>query len=319
MEHRARKHLEGPASKSLTGLHERETLDPRNKHVALPAATDHEPMDGDDEEEHADAAPAGKSGGTIVWELLQKGLKKAMGPTRDQLEFTIKIRSMFDGFDQSGDGQLAGQELRKALRDMGVHVSKREMKSLMMRFDQNHDGQIDHAEFEDMVKDLIPPPEFDIGGIFLEQKLKAMFEMMDTNGDKFLDVDEMLSGLQKLGLDMSHDHMERIISNADKSGDGVVDYDEFVQIYTKYRVHNYSDTELKAIEEKWELPEVVVKDCRALCAADHRSWQEQDRMTTFDDSRCKPGQMVCHKQEPCVYALKQEHFAKMGKLSGKWQ
>jgi len=26
-----------------------------------------------------------------------------------------------------------------------------------------------------MVKDLIPPPEFDIGGIFLEQKLQVLF------------------------------------------------------------------------------------------------------------------------------------------------
>lgn len=214
---------------SLENLSSREKLDPKHKQVLLPAAMsktealemdekkrdDVEHMD-EDVHEHTDAVAESKSGGSIVWELLQKGLKKAMGATRDQLEFTIKIRSMFDGFDQSGDGQLAGHELRKALRDMGVHVSKREMKSLMMRFDQNHDGEIDHAEFEDMVRDLIPPPEFDMGGIFLEQKLQVMlhetknsglqicrcrghdstkceppwqaaFQSMDTNGDKHLD------------------------------------------------------------------------------------------------------------------------------------
>jgi hypothetical protein len=109
----------------------------------------------------------------MVWGLLQKGLKKALGPTRDQLDFTIKIRSMFDAFDQTGDGQLTGNELRRALRGLNVHISRREMATLMLRFDQNNDGEIDIAEFEDMVKDLIPPPEFDIGGIFLEQKLKV--------------------------------------------------------------------------------------------------------------------------------------------------
>ena len=228
------------------------------------------------EQENA-SAPVNKNAG-IVWGLLQKGLKKAMGPTRDQLEFTIKIRSMFDGFDQSGDGQLSGNELRKALNGLGVHISKKEMKSLMMRFDQNHDDEIDHSEFEDMVRDLIPPPEFDIGGIFLEQKLKVQYPipieynkqhsvqqfssmcfttasktdssnqhgtcrpclcswtLTGTNSltvnlpkscksqtvqvvnafewsshDQIITADEMRSGLAKLGLHMTPDHMDRII------------------------------------------------------------------------------------------------------------
>ena len=156
------------AANCLENLSNREKLDPKHKHVELPPALsdaeaqqvaeiihkeeqdDTEDMD-EDLQDHTLAAAPSKGGGTIVWELLQKGLKKAMGATRDQLEFTIKIRSMFDAFDRSGDGDLSGQELRKALREMGVHVSKREMKSLMMRFDQNHDGQIDHAEFEVVV------------------------------------------------------------------------------------------------------------------------------------------------------------------------
>ena len=33
-----------------------------------------------------------------------------------------------------------GNELRKALRGLGVWISKLEMKSLMLRFDRNHDG-----------------------------------------------------------------------------------------------------------------------------------------------------------------------------------
>ncbi|EKX50609.1 hypothetical protein GUITHDRAFT_53577, partial [Guillardia theta CCMP2712] len=123
----------------------------------------------------------------------------------------------FDGFDDDGSGQISAEELRKALRSLGVNVSVKEMNLLMKRFDHNGDQCIDFQEFEDMVKELIPPPEFD-----------ASFEKMDLNGDKTLDAEEIRLGLQELGIDMSEEHLKRVMAVADTSGDGTVDYDEFV-------------------------------------------------------------------------------------------
>ena len=148
---------------ALTNLHDSRAIKQHIEHLVDDDTAS--PLHARDGEPEADGSSAPGKSASMVWGLLQKGLKKAMGPTRDQLEFTIKIRSMFDGFDQSGDGQLSGNELRKALKGLGVFISKREMVTLMLRFDQNLDGEIDHSEFEDMVKDLIPPPEFDIGKV----------------------------------------------------------------------------------------------------------------------------------------------------------
>jgi hypothetical protein len=47
------------------------------------------------------------------------------------------------------------------------------------------------TEFSAQNQDLIPAPEFDVGGIFLDQKLKATFSSIDTNGDGTLDKDEL--------------------------------------------------------------------------------------------------------------------------------
>jgi len=48
------------------------------------------------------------------------------------------------------------------------------------------------------------------------------------------------------------------------------------QIYTKYKVQHYSDEELKSIEDKWAMPEILVKDSRA----------------PYNDLKCTPGQLV---------------------------
>jgi len=94
------------------------------------------------------------------------------------------------------------------------------MQGLMARFDHNRDGEIDAEEFENMVKDLIPAPEFDVGAIFLDQKLKSTFAKIDVNGDGSLDKDELQQGLLMLGLEMKDDQLERIIKAADIDGDG---------------------------------------------------------------------------------------------------
>ena len=67
-----------------------------------------------------------------------------------------------------------------------------------------------------------------------------------------------------------------VTQQADTSGDGTINYDEFVQLYSKYEVKHHSDQELREIEEKWQLPEQIVRDNRE----------------PFNDPMCKPGQMV---------------------------
>jgi Ca2+-binding EF-hand superfamily protein len=125
-----------------------------------------------------------------IWEMLRRGLSKRIGKYNDQLEFVIKVHAIFDGFDEDGSGTISPMELRRALRQMGIPVSAKEILEISQRYASDTD-RIKYEEFEEMVKDLIPPPEFDIGGIVLEQKLMAMFKEMDSNGDLSLSPEEL--------------------------------------------------------------------------------------------------------------------------------
>jgi hypothetical protein len=91
-----------------------------------------------------------------------------------------------------------------------------------------------------------------------------------------------------------------VLQQADASGDGFVDYDEFVQLYTKYPVYHHSKEELEAIEQKWELPEQIVSDSRP----DRWAINNKQPPRWEIDPRCQPGVMVIHVphhlQHACV-------------------
>jgi hypothetical protein len=129
-----------------------------------------------------------------MWEMLRRGLSKKIGKYKDQLQFVIKVHAIFDGFDEDGNGTISTQELRRALRQMGIMLSSKDVSDMAHRYasDVEHFA---YEEFEEMVKDLIPPPEFDIGGILLEQRLVALFKAMDSNGDLTLSAEELRFGI----------------------------------------------------------------------------------------------------------------------------
>jgi hypothetical protein len=89
-----------------------------------------------------------------------------------------------------------------------------------------------------------------------------------------------------------------MLQQADASGDGFVDYDEFVQLYTKYPVYHHSAEELEAIEQKWELSEQIVSDSRP----DRWAINNKQPPRWEIDPRCQPGVMVIHVRHNLQHA-----------------
>ena len=60
-----------------------------------------------------------------------------------------------------------------------------------------------------------------------ERELLDMFKQIDVDGSKTLSLNEIILYLKSLTEDISEDNIVQIFSNFDKTGDRMVDFDEF--------------------------------------------------------------------------------------------
>ena len=57
-----------------------------------------------------------------------------------------------------------------------------------------------------------------------EAELKEKFKLFDKDGNGLIDRDELKSVMQQLGEKLSEDDIDEMITDADKNGDGMIDY-----------------------------------------------------------------------------------------------
>ena len=61
-----------------------------------------------------------------------------------------------------------------------------------------------------------------------EDELRARFTLFDKDGNGLITRDELRDVMTQLGEKMSEDDIDEMIEDADKNGDGMINYEEFV-------------------------------------------------------------------------------------------
>ncbi|CAM5999454.1 unnamed protein product, partial [Sphagnum balticum] len=136
------------------------------------------------------------------------------------------LKKTFAKFDSDGDGKISLDELTVALNASGKKTSKMEAKMLMNQVDKSRKGYI---VFEEFASYMTTPTTT------VRDVVKERFAVFDKDGDGFITRDEMNSIVKELdlGSEWTPAVINKLFTDADSNGDGMIDFEEFREAFAK--------------------------------------------------------------------------------------
>ncbi|XP_037090298.1 neo-calmodulin-like isoform X2 [Pollicipes pollicipes] len=138
-------------------------------------------------------------------------------------ELVAEFKEAFMLFDKDEDGVINMNELGVMMKTLGQRPTETELEKMVSTVDQEGTGQIEFNEFLQMMAKKM-------AGMESEEELKEAFKVFDKDEDGLLTVGELRHIMTSMGEKMSNDEVDDMIREADKNGNGKINYEEFVRV-----------------------------------------------------------------------------------------
>ena len=128
-----------------------------------------------------------------------------------------EMKEAFALFDKNGDGTITCAELGVVMNNLGQNPSSVELQDMINEVDVDGNGTLEFEEFCQLMARQTKETN-------QEDELKERFKLFDKDGNGLIDRDELRTVMQQLGEKLSEDDIDEMIEDADKNGDGQIDY-----------------------------------------------------------------------------------------------
>jgi len=168
-----------------------------------------------------------------------------------------RVREHFNRLDIDGDQQLDLAELKTLIKDLGFHdlESESEAERMLKEADKDLDGHISFEEFATVWQRKLLTVN--------DQYIRAVFGVLDSNGDGFICSDELQGVLEGFSA-TEVDDMIKEIDEQGGNGDGKIDFGEFKQaMKEQIKKAGFQPATAKLTKEDLTAEEIVEEELTA--------------------------------------------------------
>jgi len=141
-------------------------------------------------------------------------------------ETLANYKEAFRMFDRDGDGSITTNELGSVMHSLGCRTTFYELESFVHQIDDDGNGTIEFEEFVRLMVERLQKHTADE-----DDDLRKAFEVFDRDHDGYVSAKDLKLAMRSLGEKLSEVELREMINEADKDGDGKVNFDEFQSMW----------------------------------------------------------------------------------------
>ncbi|OHT10026.1 Caltractin [Tritrichomonas foetus] len=134
-----------------------------------------------------------------------------------------EAKDAFDLFDTTGTGVIEQKELKIALMTLGFETTKEDIRRLVSELDSNNTSTLDFNDFLQIIHALLPTRN-------ARKELEEAFKLFDVDGTGKITFKNLKEVVANMGEQLTEQEIIEIIAEADKTGDGEITLDEFIDL-----------------------------------------------------------------------------------------
>jgi Ca2+-binding EF-hand superfamily protein len=149
--------------------------------------------------------------------------KSRPGINEEEIE---ELREAFELFDTDGNGTIDPNELKSAMKNLGLEAKNHTVYQMISDIDKDGTGDIDFDEFLDLMT-------VKLGDSDSEQDVRKVFDLFDDDKTGYITIQNLKRVAKDLDENMSDAELLEMIERADSDQDGQINFEDFYSIMTK--------------------------------------------------------------------------------------